>query len=71
MAKRKMLNVKSHLEHVIFTCDMMLERDGKYKGGLVLPPIDRDNLRELAFFAKTILRVHAAKGTRKDVYVNQ
>lgn len=71
MAKLKIWNVKYHLEWVERTCDEMLNRDGKHpEGGLRLAPIDRDNLRAMWFMTRAILRQHAAKGTRKDVYVN-
>lgn len=67
--KTKITNVKKHLEHEIRSIEDMLNRNGKHPGGLVLPPIDVHNLTELKFVAQAILRVHAAKHTRKDVRV--
>jgi hypothetical protein len=72
MSKRILLNVRSHLEHEIWTIDWMLERHAKQeRGGINLPPIDVDNLKEMRFFAKAILRLHASKKTRKDIYVEK
>lgn len=72
--KASLLNVRDHLNHVIFTCDGMLERDGKYEGGLRLAPIDKSNLVELRLFSRAILRKTEEKnkktGQRRDVYVN-
>ena len=36
----------------------MLERDGKHEGGLVLAPIDREELKKLSFMNRAILRKH-------------
>jgi hypothetical protein len=70
MPKRaSILHVKHHLEHVERTCIDMLNRNGRDRQGLVLPPIDVDNLRTIAFITRQILRKHAAKRTRKDIYV--
>lgn len=67
--KRDPLNVRAQLEHVVSTCEDMLGRDGKYEGGLVLAPIDVHNLREMKLIAQATLKRHAAKRTRKDLYV--
>lgn len=70
MAKRKPLNVKSHLEHVITSTQYML--DNNYKdgpNGLCMPPAYVDDLRIINFIARAILRKHAKKNTRKDIYV--
>lgn len=69
MPKAHILNVKKHLEHEIRSIEDMLNRNGKYVGGLVLPPIDVQNLTEIKFIAEAILRKHAKRGTRKDVYI--
>jgi len=65
--KPKMLNVRKHLEFEIWLIDEMETAIGK--GKLQLAPFYLGALREVRFFAKAILRKHAAKGTRKDVYV--
>jgi hypothetical protein len=65
MAKRKLLNVRAQLEHLIFTVDDMLERAGKHPTGLQLPPIDEENLRKMRLLAKATLAKHSH--TRKDV----
>jgi hypothetical protein len=74
MPRKSLLNVKQYLRYVEETCEDMLRRhamgDGA-RGGLFLPPIDAANLNEVRFFAKAILRRHAEKNTRKDVYVNR
>lgn len=73
--KSTFLNVKLNLEHVVSTCNDMLERDGKHEDGLRLAPIDRDNLAHISFLCRAILRKNAAKnketGQRKDIYVNK
>jgi hypothetical protein len=72
MAKRKsFLNVKAFLRWTEESCMDMLRRNGLHEKGISLPPIDVQNLNEIAFFARAILRKHAARNTRKDVYVNQ
>lgn len=68
--KRKLLNVRSHLEYEVFALMGMLERNAKHEsGGISLPPIDVEVMNELVFFAKAILRKHTEKKTRKDIYV--
>jgi hypothetical protein len=70
MAKRKLLNVRSHLEFEIEWLTEMLRRNAMHhKDGISLPPIDVQALNEMVFLARAILRKHAAKKTRKDVYV--
>lgn len=59
--KRNTLNVRTYLEWVIQTADM----NDKYPGA----PIVLEELPRMRFFAKATLRKHAAKGTRKDIYV--
>jgi hypothetical protein len=86
MAKTKPLNVRKHLEHIIWRIDWMLERHDSYhwsidwmlerhdkyeQRGIYLPPIDVKNLKEIRFFAKAILRKHKSKKTRKDIYVER
>lgn len=71
MAKPKLLNVRRFLEHIKSSCEDMLERNGKYEGGLRLPPIDISNLNEIRMLARAILLKHASKKTRKDIYVER
>jgi hypothetical protein len=63
------LNIKATLNWVQETCTEMLERDGKYDGGLVLAPIDRHNLAQIKLVVSATLRKHAEKQTRKDIYI--
>lgn len=70
--KPTLLNVRENIEHMLWTIDNMLERDGKYPDGLVLAPIDQDNLRQTRLCLKGIIRkadANRAKGNRKDLYV--
>jgi hypothetical protein len=69
MARRKPLNVRTHLEFEIEWLTYMLRRNNQHVGGVSLPPIDVDALNQLIFFAKAILRKHASKNTRKDIRV--
>jgi hypothetical protein len=72
MAKRKLLNVRSHLEFEVEWLTEILRRHAlQQKGGTSLCPIDVQALNELVFFARAILRKHEAKNTRKDVYVER
>lgn len=66
---RKMLNVRSHLEFEVWFINVLLE--DKEKGKLELAPFYEGALKELRFFAEAILRTHAKKGTRKDIYVEK
>jgi hypothetical protein len=66
MAKPKVLNVRKHLEFEVWAIDNMLERNAKHE---YLCPFDKGMLTEIRFFAQAILRKHAAKNTRKDIYV--
>jgi hypothetical protein len=46
--------------------------DNNYKdgpNGLCMPPAYVDDLRIINFIARAILRKHAKKNTRKDIYV--
>jgi hypothetical protein len=62
MAKRNLLNVRSVLETIIMLNDELLPiTEGT-------PPIVKDQIAELAFYARAILRKHSH--TRKDVRVN-
>ena len=63
MAKRKLLNVKSHLEHV-----RMILQGLKDHGHC--PAIERE-CRIANIVNKAILKKHTVKGTRKDLYVGQ
>jgi hypothetical protein len=67
MAKPKLLNVKKHLEFEVWAIDNMLKRNSERN---YLCPFDLGMLTEIRFFAQAILRKHAAKNTRKDVYVS-
>lgn len=72
--KTNLLNVRDNLKHVLRTCEEMLNRDGKHWNGLRLAPIDRDNLNQICFLTKAILRkneqANIATKQRKDVYIN-
>lgn len=61
--KRNHLNIKSHLEHA----NIIL--DGLAKYGMC--PILEDELKKFAFLNRAILQKHAAKGTRKDLYLER
>ena len=65
----KLTNVKKHLGRVEETCRWMLEDNGKYPNGLKLPPAYVEELNSLRFMTKTILRLHEAKKTRKDIQI--
>ena len=74
MAKRKLLNIKSHLENISSSIEDMLRRDketksGKFPNGLRLVPIDEYNLKEILLINKAILRKHSEKQTRKDIRI--
>jgi hypothetical protein len=65
MTKAKLLNVRKHVEHINHSIEDMLKRSGKHVNGLVLAPIDIDNLREIKFIGECILRKYAH--SRKDI----
>lgn len=69
MSKRKLLNVKSHLEFEIWLINVITEDVEKKK--LQLAPFYLDALKELRFFAQAILRKHSEKHTRKDIHVER
>jgi hypothetical protein len=64
-----LLHVRKTLEWIEDTTTSMIERDGKHQNGLRLAPIDQTNLRQIRLVVRAILRKHAEKKTRKDVYV--
>lgn len=59
MAKRKLLNVKSHLAN----SEDALQAFFKYGDC----PLVRDWFRQVSLFNRAILRNHEAKKTRKDI----
>lgn len=61
MAKRKLLNVRTHLEHIALTI-RCFEKYGNCEEF-------RKQLTTASFFNKQILAKHAASGSRKDLYV--
>lgn len=63
MAKRNLLNVRSHLEH----CQIIFE--GLQQYGWC--PAIQDEVRKAKLFNEAILRKHKEKGTRKDIYVER
>jgi hypothetical protein len=69
--KINLLHVRTHLVRIIESIDSMLKRDGKYENGTRLAPIDKQELYEIVFFSEAILRKHASKKTRKDIYVER
>lgn len=71
MARAKLLNVKKHLERVEATVQDMLKHNHEFpnNGGLRMPPAFVDELRSISFITRAILRKHAEKNTRKDVYL--
>lgn len=76
MSKAKLLNVKKHLEHILWSTEDMLNRDSQnklmgVKTGIGLPPIDVENLKHIRFITKRILAVHSLKNTRKDIYIEK
>lgn len=62
--KRNLLNVREHLENELIFLDILLE--GK---SIELPPALRMFATERHLFTRAILRKHAEKKTRKDIYV--
>lgn len=64
MAKRKLLNVRSVLEHNIWLNDTLMPILLRVEGNSI-PPILIDALREQAFLCRAILRKH--EHTAKDV----
>lgn len=72
MRRPHLLNVKHHLKCTDEVCQIILDADGKYgNNGVMLPPAYRQALAELSLFSRAILRKHAAKAIRKDVYVER
>ena len=74
MAKRKLLNINSHLENISSSIEDMLRRDketksGKIPNGLRLVPVDEDNLKKILLINKAILHKHSEKQTRKDIRI--
>jgi hypothetical protein len=64
--KRKMLNVRTHLEHI----QMITEAYEKYGNC----PLVEEELKKISFINKRILEEHNKKkalGNRKDIYINQ
>jgi len=64
-----LLHVRKTLEWIEDTTTSMIERDGKHQNGLRLAPIDQTKMRQISLVVRAILRKHAEKKTRKDVYV--
>lgn len=60
-AKRKILNVRTHLEHIALTI-RCFEKYGDCEEF-------RRQLKTAEFFNKKILAAHKASGSRKDLYV--
>ena len=71
MPKRKLLNVRSHLEHTNSVIVMMLEEHARHAtlGGVNLPPLFETELRKLRFIGDMILLKHSIPGTRKDIRI--
>ena len=61
MAKRKLLNVRAHLEHL----NEVIEGIEKYG----LCPLVKHELATLSLVNRAILASHKAKNTRKDIRV--
>jgi hypothetical protein len=61
MARRKLLNVKTHLEHI----NLLVECYEKHGDC----PLFQEELAKVSFFNRQILRAHAEKNTRKDIAV--
>ena len=61
MAKRKLLNVRTHLEHIA----LILDELSKIK---TFPILDEE-IQKAKFFNTKILAKHAATNTRKDIYI--
>lgn len=62
MRKPNTLNVRVHLEHF----NMIMEGLSKYG----MCPLVEEELKKFHFYNKAILRKHATRKTRKDLYVN-
>lgn len=61
MAKRKLLNVRTHLEHL----NEVIEGIEKYG----LCPLVKHEIAVLSLVNRAILAAHKAKNTRKDIRV--
>jgi len=64
MAKRKLLNVRAHLEHL----DLILTELRLTKDKDPISPLLRNEIAKAAFFNKTILKV--ANKSRKDLRIS-
>lgn len=60
----KLTHVRSHLTATAEMCDILLTAKT-----FTLPPAYQDYVKQIGFLSRAILRKHAAKGTRKDVYI--
>lgn len=65
--KAGLLHVRSYIEWVVKSAEMINEMEKKSPG--TIPPIIIDDLNKQKLIGKAILRRHKEKGTRKDIYV--
>lgn len=63
------LHVRTYIEDVVRLCETLEEDNHKRPNGVVLPPAYLSFVVEIKLYGKAILRKHAAKQTRKDIYV--
>jgi hypothetical protein len=68
---QRLTNVKAFIVWVNETCTDMLNRSGRYEKGLILAEIDKANLAQIRLIGEAILRKHAVRKTRKDVYIGE
>lgn len=69
MPKRKLLNVKDHLERIEKFCDTLVKDNQRWPNGLVMPPAYLEEAQRIAFMTRCILKVNAEKKTRKDIRI--